>query len=97
MQELTAVEEEIFKKSLSYDYFWRNLISILLDSKVEDSYWQDYSLKHEFKEKIRSQMLDGDCFELIDGRNLEMRQEILKEILEPVCASKCIVVTVIGP
>ena len=42
-------------------------------------------------------MLDGDCFELIDGRNLEMRQDILKDILGPVCAKKCIVVTVIGP
>ena len=50
-----------------------------------------------FNEAIRSQMLDGDCFELIDGRNLEMRQDILKDILGPVCAKKCIVVTVIGP
>lgn len=42
-------------------------------------------------------MRDGDCFELIDGRNLEMRSEILKEILGDINHQKCVVVTVIGP
>ena len=42
-------------------------------------------------------MLDGDCFELIDGRNLEMRADILKEIMGDIDCSKCIVASVIGP
>ena len=42
-------------------------------------------------------MLDGDCFELIDGRTLEMRTEILKEILGDIDRKKCLVISVIGP
>ena len=41
-------------------------------------------------------MLDGDCFELIDGRTLEMRDDILREIVGDIKHKKCIVVTVIG-
>jgi hypothetical protein len=42
-------------------------------------------------------MLDGDTFELIDGRNLEIKADIFRQILgyEIEC-SKCIVVSVIG-
>ena len=39
----------------------------------------------------------GDCFELIDGRNLEMRADILKEIFGEISNKKCLVVTVVGP
>ena len=42
-------------------------------------------------------MLDGDCFELIDGRTLEMRADILKEIVGEISHKRCLVVTVIGP
>jgi Fe-S cluster assembly ATPase SufC len=42
-------------------------------------------------------MLDGDAFELIDGRTLEMRAEILKEILGDIEAKNCVVACVIGP
>ena len=42
-------------------------------------------------------MKDGDCFELIDGRTLEMRDDMLKEIVGDIEKEKCIVVSVIGP
>ena len=42
-------------------------------------------------------MLDGDCFELVDGRTLEMRGSILKEIVGDIAHKKCIVACVIGP
>ena len=42
-------------------------------------------------------MLDGDCFELIDGRTLEMRSDILNEIVGDIEHKKCIVACVIGP
>jgi len=42
-------------------------------------------------------MLDGDCFELIDGRTLEMRSDMLREIVGEIDHKKCIVATVIGP
>jgi hypothetical protein len=50
-----------------------------------------------FKNAVKQQMLDSDTFELIDGRNLEIKADILRQILgyEILC-SKCIVVSVIG-
>ena len=42
-------------------------------------------------------MLDGDCFELIDGRTFEMRAQFLREIVGDIGDKKCIVACVIGP
>jgi len=42
-------------------------------------------------------MKDGDCFELIDGRNLEFKAEFIKEIINENKSDKVIVVCVIGP
>jgi hypothetical protein len=43
-------------------------------------------------------MLDGDTFELVDGRNLEMKGDIIREILgDEMESTKCIVACVIGP
>ena len=43
-------------------------------------------------------MLDGDTFELVDGRNLEMKGDIIREILgNDIECTKCIVACVIGP
>jgi hypothetical protein len=43
-------------------------------------------------------MLDGDAHELIDGRNLEMKADVIKQILGyDIECKKCIVVCVIGP
>jgi hypothetical protein len=43
-------------------------------------------------------MLDGDTFELIDGRNLEMKADIIRQIVGyEIESTKCIVVCVIGP
>ena len=42
-------------------------------------------------------MLDGDCFELINGRTLECKADIIKVILGEIDKRRCIVVCVIGP
>jgi len=43
-------------------------------------------------------MLDGDTFELIDGRNLEMKADIIRQIVGyEIESTKCIVACVIGP
>ena len=90
-------EDEIFKRSLSYEYFWRSLICVMTDSK-QCNYWTDNLNKENFKNAVKQQMLDGDTFELIDGRNLEMKADIIRQIVgyEIEC-TKCIVVCVIGP
>lgn len=37
-RQLKAIEDKIYEKSLSYEYFWRSLVSILLDS-TKCEYW----------------------------------------------------------
>ena len=32
-QKMKEFEDEIFKRSLSYEYFWRSLICVMVDSK----------------------------------------------------------------
>jgi len=39
----------------------------------------------------------GDCFELIDGENLEFKGEFIKEVIESSKKDKVLVVCVIGP
>ena len=60
-------------------------------------YWTNVNDKTKFISSVKSQMLDGDCFELIDGRTLEVRGSILKEIVGDIAHKKCIVACVIGP
>jgi ABC-type cobalamin/Fe3+-siderophores transport system ATPase subunit len=40
---------------------------------------------------------NGDCFELIDGENLEFKGQFIKEIIESSKTDKVVVVCVIGP
>lgn len=62
------------------------------------NYWKDNLKKEQFKNAVKQQMLDGDTFELIDGRNLEMKADIIREIVgSEIDQTKCIVVCVIGP
>ena len=90
-------EDEIFKRSLSYEYFWRSLICVMVDSK-QCNYWTDNLNKENFKNAVKQQMLDGDTFELIDGRNLEMKADIIRQIFGyEIESTKCIIVSVIGP
>ena len=42
-------------------------------------------------------MKNGDCFELIDGENLEFKGEFIKGVIESSKKDKVIVVCVIGP
>ena len=93
---MKALVNEIFQKSISYEYFWRALITFMIDSN-NCEYWTDMNNKQKFISAIKSQMLDGDCFELIDGRTLEMRGSILRDIVGDIANKKCIVATVIGP
>ena len=69
-----------------------------MDESKQCNYWTDNLHKESFKNAVRQQMLDGDTFELIDGRNLEMKAEIIKQIVGyEIESTKCIVVCVIGP
>lgn len=61
------------------------------------TYWNVLLKKLKFTENIRRQMLDGDTFKLIDGRNLEMKDNIIRQILgNDIETAKCVVCCVIG-
>jgi transcription antitermination factor NusG len=46
---------------------------------------------------IENQLKNGDCFELIDGENLEFKGLFIKEVIENSKKDKVVVVCVIGP
>ena len=52
------------------EYFWRCLVSIL----GRETKFTDYDLyKKNIYGSIDNILKDGDCFELIDGENLEFK------------------------
>ena len=62
------------------------------------NYWSEKQNQKKFTNAVNQQMFDGDNFELIDGRNLEMKADIIREIVgDEIDQTKCIVVCVIGP
>ena len=49
-------------------------------------------------QSVENQIRNGDCFELIDGENLEFKSLLIKEFVRKVSKNdKVIVVCVIGP
>lgn len=48
-------------------------------------------------DKIENHLMKGDCFELIDGENLDFKGYFIKEVIENNKRDKVIVVCVIGP
>jgi hypothetical protein len=68
----------------------------MADSK-QCNYWTDLPNRYQLKKAAKQQMLHGDTFKFIDGRNLETKADIIREILgHEIENSKCIVVSVIG-
>jgi polynucleotide 5'-kinase involved in rRNA processing len=55
------------------------------------------SSKNKTIDCILKQIKNGDCFELIDGENLEFKGLLIKEIVKVSKNDKVIVVCVIGP
>jgi hypothetical protein len=47
MKDMKEIEDSIFKKSLSYEYFWRGLVTNLIDSK-KCQYWNNDLDKQRF-------------------------------------------------
>ena len=53
--------------------------------------------KIKITNSIENQLKNGDCFELIDGENLEFKGLFIKEVVEKSKKDKVVVVCVIGP
>jgi len=66
---MDEINADIFKKSISLEYFWRCLIYYL----GTDTYCEEFNSKIKknlLKKSIENLIMKGDCFELIDGENL---------------------------
>lgn len=92
---LDKINDEIFRKQISLEYLWRNVMHYLsdVDTKVT-AYNQD---KQNLVSKVEQLMRNGEAFELIDGENLEFKGNFIKEIIGKAEKDKVIVVAVIGP
>jgi polynucleotide 5'-kinase involved in rRNA processing len=81
---------------LTIEYFWRCLIHFLESNSECDKYRKD-NVKNKIIKSIDTLLKNGDCFELIDGDNLEFKGEFIKSVIETSKRDKVIVVCVIGP
>jgi polynucleotide 5'-kinase involved in rRNA processing len=68
-----------------------------LEKECEFKDWSQGSSKNKIIDCIGNQIKNGDCFELIDGENLEFKGLLIKEIVKVSKNDKVIVVCVIGP
>ena len=79
--EVEKIDLEIYQKSISLEYFWRCLVYYL----GKDSDYQKYNspnVKNDIVLSIESQLKNGDCFELIDGENLEFKGLFIQEVIK---------------
>lgn len=70
--EIAESENEIYQKSISLEYFWRCLI-YYLDKDTDFKEWNQGHHRKSIIQCIENQLKNGDCFELIDGENLEFK------------------------
>jgi hypothetical protein len=78
---MDIIKLDIQQKTFSIEYFWRSLVFFLgneTDCNIKDKNgklrkWIDVEQKKEINVTIDKQLKNGDCFELIDGENLEFK------------------------
>ena len=78
------------------EYFWRCIVFYLGNETDCDKY-NNNVVKSKIKNSIENLLKNGDCFELIDGENLEFKGLLIKDIIEQSKKDRVIVVCVVGP
>ena len=68
-----------------------------MESDSECEKYRNVVEKNKIIKSIDNLLKNGDCFELIDGENLEFKSEFIKGVIESSKRDKVIVVCVIGP
>jgi hypothetical protein len=68
-----------------------------LESDSECEKYRNVVEKNKIIKNIDNLLKNGDCFELIDGENLEFKSEIIKGVIESYNRDKVIFLCVIGP
>ena len=95
-KEIAKIDLEIYQKSISLEYFWRCLV-FYLGKETDCQTYNNIIEKSKIKNSIENLLKNGDCFELIDGENLEFKGLFIKEVIEQSKKDRVIVVCVIGP
>ena len=93
---MEKINFEIYQKSMSLEYFWRCLV-FYLGKETKSNKYNNLIEKKNINNSIDNLLKNGDCFELIDGENLEFNGKFIKEVVEQTKKDKVIVVCVIGP
>ncbi len=68
-----------------------------MESDSECEKYRNAVEKNKIIKSIDNLLKSGDCFELVDGENLEFKGEFIKGVIESSKRDKVIVVCVIGP
>ena len=58
--------------------------------------WNEPLIRNAVLKIVEKQLLNGDCFELIDGDNLEFKGQLIQNIIEKRKQDSVIVVCVVG-
>jgi hypothetical protein len=58
--------------------------------------WNEPYVRNNVLKIVENQLLNGDCFELIDGDNLEFKGLLIQNIIEKRKQDSVIVVCVVG-
>ena len=61
-----------------------------------ESHDQDQQKVKQFYDKLKENLLKGECLELIDGENLEFKAEVVKQIFKTVQNSNVFTISIIG-
>ena len=95
-KEIGKINLEIYEKSISLEYFWRCLV-FYLGKETDCDKYNGIIVKSKIKNSIETLLKNGDCFELIDGENLEFKGLLIKDVIEQSKKDRVIVVCVVGP
>lgn len=96
-ERLNAINEEIFRKKISLEYFWRTVMHYIKPENTNVEKYTKQNVKTRFNAQIERLMNNGEAFELIDGENLEFKGQIIQDTLQQAANDNVIVVAVIGP
>ena len=78
------------------EQFWRCLV-FYLGNDIDCLKYNNNIEKSKVINSIENLLKNRDCFELIDGENLEFKGLFIKEVIEQSKKDKVIIVCVIGP
>ena len=77
---MQKINLEIYQKSISLEYFWRCLV-FYLGKDTNSQKYNNLIEKKNINNSIDNLLTNGDCFELIDGENLEFNGKFIQDVV----------------